>query len=152
MDDRATDSRTQMDVGVLAEFLNTLGSLNTDLILRLHSGQKLCHYTSLEGAIGIITAGDLHLTNLRYSNDDEEMNYGRRLIDEVIGDLEKEATADAPRTEFLAKLRARLESARDAQVYICCFCQKENLLSQWRGYADNGGALASNSIRMVSPE
>jgi len=27
-------------------------------------------------------------------------------------------------------------------VYICCFCQEDNLLSQWRGYGENGTGVS----------
>ena len=27
-------------------------------------------------------------------------------------------------------------------MYVCCFCERDNLLSQWRGYAENGGGVS----------
>jgi hypothetical protein len=67
---------------------------------------KICHYTSLEGAIGIISTGDLWLTNSRYSNDDEELKHGHRLVDAVREELENEARRNAPRLEWLRKMRS----------------------------------------------
>jgi hypothetical protein len=142
VNDQAQDSRPPIDIGVLTQFLDSLASYSQDLVLHLRSGQKLCHYTSLEAAIGIIGDGDLWLTNSRYSNDDEELNYGHRLVDSVLDDLENETTADASRRDWLRKLRAQVRAARGDQVYVCCFCQKDNLLSQWRGYAENGGGVS----------
>ena len=95
-----------------------------------------------EGAIGIISGGDLWLTNSRYSNDDEELNCGHRLVDSVLDELQKEAAADASRLNWLRKLRVRIRAARGDQVYVCCFCERDNLLSQWRGYAENGGGVS----------
>jgi DNA-dependent RNA polymerase auxiliary subunit epsilon len=43
---------------------------------------------------------------------------------------------------WLDRLGRAIADARADQVYICCFCQKEDLLSQWRGYADNGGGVS----------
>jgi hypothetical protein len=134
--------RQPIDIGSLVQFLNSLESYSHDLVQHLRSGQKLCHYTSLEGAIGIISCGDLWLTNSRYSNDDEELNYGHRLVDAVLDELESEATANAPQFAWLRRLRSQLQVERGDQVYICCFCEKDNLLSQWRGYAENGGGVS----------
>jgi hypothetical protein len=131
-----------IDLKALRSFLDSLGSTNADLVQHLQSGQKLCHYTTLEGAIGIVTRGDLWLSNARFSNDDEEMNYGHRLLDVVLAELEGEAAFNTPELEFLKNVRACIETTRGQYVYICCFCEQDNLLSQWRGYAENGGGVS----------
>lgn len=134
--------RAPIDIDILTGFLNSLESYSQDLVQHLRSGQTLCHYTSLDGAIGIVSGGDLWLTNSRYSNDDEELNYGHRLVDAVLDELEHEAATNASRLEWLHRLRLAVAAARGDQVYVCCFCEKDNLLSQWRGYAENGGGVS----------
>jgi len=134
--------RPPIDIGSLTQFLNSLESYSQDLVQHLRSGQKLCHYTTLDGALGIIRESDLWLTNSRYSNDDEELNYGHGVLDAVLLRMEAEAAADAARLAWLRRLRDAVAAARGDQVYICCFCEKDNLLSQWRGYADNGGGVS----------
>jgi hypothetical protein len=134
--------RPPLDIAVLTQFLNSLQSYSQDLVQHLSSGQKLCHYTTLEGALGIIGSGDLWLTNSRYSNDDEELNYGNQLVDNVLDRLENDAKTDVQRLDWLRRLRAQIKEGRQEHVYICCFCERENLLSQWRGYAENGGGLS----------
>jgi hypothetical protein len=143
VNDQTQDLRS---IGALKEFLGLLESLGSapepeGLVQHLRVDQKLCHYTSLEGAIGIISGGDLWLTNSRYSNDDEELNYGHQLVDSVLDELEKEAATDVSRL-WLQDLRTCFRAARGDQVYVCCFCEKDNLLSQWRGYAENGGGVS----------
>ena len=135
-----TPSRPPIDIGVLTGFLNSLESYSHELVQHLRSGQKLCHYTTLGGAIGIIESGDLWLTNSRYSNDDEELRYGQALVDEVMSELEGASTG--ARLQWLKKLREAVSVAKSDQTYVCCFCQRDNLLSQWRGYADNGGGVS----------
>jgi Protein of unknown function (DUF2971) len=142
VNDQAQESRPPIEIGVLTQFLNSLESYSQDLVQHLRSGQKLCHYTSLEGAIGIISGGDLWLTNSRYSNDDEELNHGHRLVDAVLDELESGATTNASQLNWLRKLRVKVRAARGDQVYVCCFCEKDNLLSQWRGYAENGDGIS----------
>jgi Protein of unknown function (DUF2971) len=142
VDAPAPAPRQPIDIAVLTQFLNSLESYSQDLVQHLRSGQKLCHYTSLEGAIGIISSGDLWLANSRYSNDDEELNYGHRLVETVLDELDINAKTDPPRLDWLRRLRAQVRAAHGDQVYICCFCEKDNLLSQWRGYAENGGGVS----------
>jgi hypothetical protein len=112
-----------IDIAALTQFLNSLQSYSSDLIQHLQSGQTLCHYTTLDGAYGIITGRDLWLTS-------------------VLAELEAEAKGNQPRLDWLLELRTQLSAAREDEVYICCFCERENLLRQWRGYADDGGGVS----------
>src|SRR6266496_803280 len=105
-------SSPSIDIGVLTSFLNSLESYSQDLVQHLRSGQKLCHYTTLGGAIGIIESGDLWLTNSQYSNDDEELRYGHELVDEVIRELEGANKANAKKLTWLNKLREVVAIAR----------------------------------------
>ncbi len=86
---------------------------------------RLYHYTSVGGLRGIIDSGNLWATHLGFLND---LSEGRA------------AMADDA-------WRARLEEAdRQAPLFIASFCRhqephqlKNGLLSQWRGYAGEGG-------------
>jgi len=117
----ASPARRSIDVQTLTVFLDSLQSYSADLVQYLKSGQSLCHYTTLEGLIGIITGNDLWLTHSRYSNDNEEMNYGHRLVDEVLDELKTNAAGDSAKLKWLEKLRAQIQAAREDEVYICCF-------------------------------
>jgi hypothetical protein len=141
MNEQYVGSFSPIEIDVLTNFLNELGSLSQDLVQHLKSGQKLCHYTSLEGALGIIGGHDVWLTNSRYSNDDEELSYGHRLVDEVLGEMTERTSGTIHQQPWLNRLMQRAAEARNDHVYICCFCEHANLLSQWRGYADNGGGV-----------
>ena len=141
MDTQGSAPQASINIDVLTGFLDSMQSYSSDLIQHLRSGQTLCHYTSLEGAIGIIGGNDLWLTNTRFSNDDEELRHGHRLVDEVLDEFEK-AAPDQVRRDSLSDLRKAVTTARGEEVYVCCFCEKDNLLSQWRGYAENGGGVS----------
>lgn len=140
MIEQSTEPRNPIDIQLLTQFLDSLHSKSTDLVQHLRSGLKLCHYTSLEGAIGIVSSGDLWLTNSIYSNDNEELQYGYRLVDSVLDEMEA-SEPDPARAKWWKLLRTQINVVRNDHVYVCCFCEKENLLSQWRGYAENGGGV-----------
>src|SRR5687767_13984585 len=128
--------RGPLDIDALRSFLRSIGSkVGPDLIQ--HPGKELYHYTDLGGLIGILENGDLWLSHSRYCNDEEEMAHGQRVVSAAITDALARAGADAVQTQYLQELRSIIDQPANEGVYICCFCQRDNLLSQWRGYGAN---------------
>lgn len=86
---------------------------------------RLYHYTSVSGLRGIIDSGNIRATHLGFLNDLSEGSAG--IADEA--------------------WRARLEEAdKRSPLFIASFCRhqerhelRNGLLSQWRGYAGEGG-------------
>lgn len=89
--------------------------------LERDGGDLLYHYRSLEGFWKLIESDSFWATNARFSNDEEEQRLG------------------------MTKMReAYWESGELPEVtdcYIVCFCEKDDKLSQWRGYAQNGVSI-----------
>lgn len=131
-----------VDISSLSNFLESIGSHHVDLIFTPQSklkqgGLLLYHYTDLAGLIGIVQGHDLWLTHSQYSNDAEEMIHGITVVKNV---MEQTALTKIHDANYLQELD-RLVSNREG-VYICCFCEKDNLLSQWRGYGANGSGVS----------
>src|SRR5690348_2624811 len=131
-----------VDIPTLSEFLEAIGSHNVDLIYTPQSRLKqgalmLYHYTDLGGFIGIIKDHDLWLTHSQYLNDAEEMIHGANVVKAAIEQAFKDNQWDVTYLQELQRLTASREG-----VYICCFCEKDNLLSQWRGYGANGSGVS----------
>lgn len=133
--------RSSNDFQWLGGFLNSIRSYAPDesLILESESVTELYHYTDLGGLKGIIDAGDLWLTHLRFSNDNEEFTHGKDIVRRK---LDERAACDPPeRQDYLKRLKELLDQPVADGVYICCFCERNNLLSQWRGYGANGSGV-----------
>jgi hypothetical protein len=131
-----------VDIPSLSGFLDSIGSYNIDLIFTpqsmLTAGTLLLyHYTDMNGLIGIVEKHDLWLTNSRYSNDAEEMTHGLTVAKKVIDDA---ITTGAHDLSYLQPLSTAVRQSEG--VYMCCFCEKDNLLSQWRGYGANGTGVS----------
>lgn len=131
-----------VDITALSSFLDSIGSFNVDLIFtpqtKLREGSlQLYHYTDLGGLIGIVEKHDLWLTHSRYSNDEEEMRTGLRVVEEVIDQAVHSGTYDPIYLQELQRITSSPEG-----VYICCFCEEENLLSQWRAYGASGSGVS----------
>lgn len=131
-------TRPRIDVETLNEFLKSIGSYHPDLTFGLDANQTLYHYTDLGGLQGILTKNDLWLTHARYSNDEEEMTHGYRAAHEVLGELRAAPSLEQDRASYLDQVVDLLQKPTEDGVYICCFCLKDNLLSQWREYGANG--------------
>jgi hypothetical protein len=121
------------DTERLKPFLEAVKSYDEFLIYGVKD--PVFHYTDLLGFKSIISNDDLWLTHLRYSNDEEEMLHGQRIVNEVIAEALNGPSA-SHRSDFLKDVKKKL--AQQVDVYICCFCLKGDLLSQWRGYGANG--------------
>ena len=106
------------------------------------------HYTDITGLRGIIQSNCLRASAARYLNDSSEVDYGCSLVVEILNrwvDKNKgNKQRPSPSMRVLKTLHyvfTEPEStiARSADIYVACFCENENLLSQWRAYGQKGG-------------
>jgi hypothetical protein len=96
------------------------------------------HYTDLTGLIGIIETRCIWATDVRFLNDFTESPHGWVRMKELVQvDL-----ASRPQTPSLVRFQqAWFDLVPKGRVYIGCFCAKPNLLSQWRGYGQQGYSM-----------
>lgn len=85
--------------------------------------KKLYHYTSREVFWKIMDSETFLARHIMFSNDYEENKIGN---EKVASALEKEGIE---------------VKATDALPFMICFCAEDDLLSQWRGYAEEGVAM-----------
>jgi len=124
----------------LKGFLYSIGSY-VDAALIQSPEKDLVHYTTLDGFLSILQNGDLWLTDSRYCNDEEELVHGHRVAMKVVEEELSNAN-DPARKAFLENVRAIVIQPPTQGVFICCFCDRDNLLSQWRGYAAYGTGVS----------
>jgi hypothetical protein len=97
------------------------------------------HYTTIDGLRGILANKKLWATDLAYLNDSTEYIYANTLIEEGIHKLGAHPIL-SPMLTVLSDEPGPLASAFN--VYASCFCQAEDLLSQWRAYSGKGTGYA----------
>lgn len=90
------------------------------------------HYTTISGLIGIISNKELWASDCRFLNDGAELSYARDIFMEEVKKL------NLPPIEG-GGYRLPGDSLDYFQMYIACFCEDGDLLSQWRGYGTNQG-------------
>src|SRR3978361_1076702 len=92
----------------------------------------LFHYTSGEGLLAILRTGNLRGSNFTFMNDRSEFTYGAALLRQLCEERLTSSTGEFERA--ILELAAQGEPPADADLYLTCFCEKGDLLSQWRGY------------------
>lgn len=101
---------------------------------------ELYHYTTSEGLKGILSSRSIWFTHTSTLNDPLELRYGKHLILEMLDDAINNETEEI--IKILLKNLSTNINAFDTifyETYVACFCESENLLSQWRSYASRGG-------------
>jgi len=138
--------RSQVDLNALSNFLEALRSYHEFLVQMPAEDQLIYHYTDLGALSSIVGGHDLWLTNSQYSNDADESRHGYEIARGVVGTYLRSAKRARLRDDFMvayAKALSSLVSAPPSEgFYICCFCEKGNLLSQWRSYGANGTGVS----------
>jgi len=88
--------------------------------------------------LSIVKAKSLWATNVRYLNDSSESELGLKLMSQVAEEARK--TAVGIDAEILTYLVEWLDGRGldNASVYVLCFSEARNQLSQWRGYTNYG--------------
>ncbi len=108
-------------------------------------GTVLYHYTSAEGLMGIVENNELWATSAYYLNDSAEIFYGYGVLKEVLDEwLNKNPQPEDSITLGVVRYLQRsfqdlLEKRLLKPIYLTCFCEEDNLLSQWRAYGQSGG-------------
>ena len=107
--------------------------------------KELYHYTTASGLQGILESNTLWATNAYYVNDSSEVEYGGTVLSEVLKEWEKKTEKTYDRLWALGAVHGLIEDyperrgQRRKRIYVTCFCEDGNLLSQWRTYGQAGG-------------
>lgn len=106
----------------------------------------LYHYTTAEGLKGIIENNELWATSAYFLNDPTEITYGynrlREVLDKWLANARVAGERDSLRFILVTALRETFGKdllEKKLPIYLACFCEEDNLLSQWRAYGQSGG-------------
>lgn len=130
-----------MDLKKLSNLLIGIGSPHRYLVQDLGE-TTVYHYTDLAALQSIVTEGDLWLTNSRFSNDYEEGAHGVRVANEVLAELMNDASRPKAERGFARTVAEHFGATPPTDVYVCCFCRKDDLLRQWRSYGSNATGVS----------
>lgn len=93
----------------------------------------LYHYTSLDALVNILDSEEAYIklraTQAKFFNDFQDCSYINDQIDEA---FRRSKFNEDKKKKILKKLN------RYKELFICCFSEKKDDLTMWRGYASNG--------------
>lgn len=95
-------------------------------------------YRNFKSFWAILKSDSFWVTNARFCNDIEEQRFGAHVLDVVWRDTDNPDTNENTPHEELD------------ENYIACFCKENNKLSQWRGYAPEGGCSIGFDFNMAN--
>jgi hypothetical protein len=112
--------------------------------------RDLYHYTTAGGLAGILTTASIYGTHMAYLNDAEEMMYGLQVSRDIFDsdtNLVSLSSIDIQgNTEVVRRVMSRLQRETATRLedkrrypFVSCFSAEGDQLSQWRGYAEDGG-------------
>lgn len=96
--------------------------------------RRLHHYTTLNGLTGITSSSSVWASDVRYMNDASELSYAVDLIAELVRGRLAEVGNDMLRPLLPTRFGFANAFEYGARPFVACFCEEEDLLSQWRGY------------------
>ncbi len=101
----------------------------------------LYHYTGYEGLLGIVHSDEIWATDIHYFNDSSEL---RHAVDLFRAELRKFPQGAQYPANLLEQLDAWLHQrlADGHMLFVACFSEAGNLLSQWRGYTPHGNGVS----------
>ncbi len=112
--------------------------------------ETLFHYTTSAGLLGILQDSRLWASDLRFLNDAQEAAYARDVVVHAVRDMENPVRdpghfahkygdeAINTFTRYQAMVVDKLLTS-EFGVFVACFCESGDLLSQWRGYGEDHG-------------
>src|SRR5215211_7281401 len=100
--------------------------------------ERLYHYTTQAGCIGIFHTQRIWATSVRFFNDEKEFIFAHDIAYDYLQELD--ATSNAEESWFFRRLKEDF-AIPAVQTYIASFATKGDLLGQWRAYAANGYSL-----------
>ena len=102
--------------------------------------ERLYHYTSPAGLLGILSNRYIFATDSRFVNDSQELKYA---LDSVLLPLLSELRPDeSDPAGYISNARNFLDREVNHHSYIACFTERGDQLSQWHGYGSGVGAIS----------
>lgn len=126
----------------------------------------LFHYTGPAGVLGVVTDSCLWASDVEFLNDAQELVFGRDelhasmlALAESIDDPAAPHGQAASRATIVRSAASHLSpdgifaTRSHLSVFAACFCEGEDVLSQWRGYAGaHGYALGFDRIALAATD
>jgi hypothetical protein len=101
--------------------------------------KTLYHYCSLSSFFGIVSSRNVRLSCQVATNDFLECSWIDTILKKMLNDMDIDT---AFLRDVIHQYNSRFARCRANDVYLSCFSEDPDRLSQWRSYADDGRGVA----------
>jgi hypothetical protein len=123
--------------------------------------ESLYHYTDAAGLLGILSTRKLWATDVHFLNDEQETTYAQGLFRDAVEAMSNPVLdplhrlhGDEHAIHTFSRYKEYVVNELNLPrfgIYVTCFCESGDLLSQWRGYgSDHGYSVEFNSGTLVN--
>lgn len=113
--------------------------------------ERLYHYTTNSGFLGIVQSKELWASDLRFLNDSREIRHGLELIGAAF-DRGMQSLADSRKARLVSEVESLLEGFNEVAAFAVSLAVDGDQLGQWRAYGGRGGyalGLWSYSLKTI---
>lgn len=103
--------------------------------------EHIFHFTTQAGILGIIQSREMWATQVHFLNDKHEVFLTFKLLEKELKRRIGSCQAPAMRS-LLVDIKKNLKRVDQGHICIASFCEQDDLLSQWRGYGNQGKGYA----------
>lgn len=110
-------------------------------VFPLQPPESIFHYTTQRGILGIVENHAMWATQVHFLNDKNEVLLTFKLLERELKKLAGKAQTPKLKS-ILNEIRRNLPRIDQGHICISSFCEVGDLLSQWRGYGNQGKGYA----------
>jgi hypothetical protein len=122
----------------------------TPAIFAKQDYETIYHYTNPVGLLGILNTKKIWLTEYSYLNDPDEIQHGInkchvKVLEILVEIMNRERSFDSFKYKMLNIVSEKLnldEYLNEKYIFISSFSKYDDLLSQWKGYSNNGSGYS----------
>ncbi len=118
-----------------------LNSETLNDVLSTKPPERLFHYSSPSGLVGMIKSRQVWATNISFLNDAKEIEHAVDYAKNAIENFEKKNNWTEDEIELLKEMHRNAGSAAK-RIYIFSLTEERDLLSQWRAYCPSSGGYS----------
>jgi hypothetical protein len=110
-------------------------------LLKKKPRSTIFHYTNQRGILGITESNSIWATNIHHLNDAAEFSHAIGIAKSELRKY-KGTLNDKTEKKIINSLENHLERIERISIFVCSFSEEGDLLSQWRGYCQNGSGFS----------
>jgi len=131
------------------DVIRILDKIPDDPRITMTGSESLYHYTSANGLLGIITTNSINLSNLRYLNDENELEYSKKIFLSVLDDILK-VVSEEEKTDICENFKRNILDYSDdiaERLFVFSTSFSDDNLHLWNYYGKNDGYAIEFSVK-----